>query len=181
MDKFCVFNNNESTLVFPYVSSYVFLYDRDDCIMGKTLNIYKRTVLYALFPCCFISEWVLTNYQLEENADFDFVLLSLRQSWFPCFLPWTPRTIVYSSQFCLNVLPGSFLDSTSPLLAIAACTALGEIGRNGPLPIPSEGSGFTKLHLVESLLNRIPSSKETNKASLSFFPLLLEFFLFTDM
>ncbi|XP_012878678.1 PREDICTED: proteasome-associated protein ECM29 homolog [Dipodomys ordii] len=58
---------------------------------------------------------------------------------------------------------GSFLDSTSPLLAIAACTALGEIGRNGPLPIQSEGSGFTKLHLVESLLNRIPSSKETNK------------------
>uniref|UniRef100_A0A673VC60 Ecm29 proteasome adaptor and scaffold n=1 Tax=Suricata suricatta TaxID=37032 RepID=A0A673VC60_SURSU len=58
---------------------------------------------------------------------------------------------------------GSFLDSTSPLLAIAACTALGEIGRNGPLPIPSEGSGFTKLHLIESLLNRIPSSKETNK------------------
>jgi len=62
-----------------------------------------------------------------------------------------------------HVLPGSFLDSTSPLLAIAACTALGEIGRNGPLPIPSEGSGFTKSHLVESLLNRIPSSKETNK------------------
>ncbi|XP_031233380.1 proteasome adapter and scaffold protein ECM29 isoform X3 [Mastomys coucha] len=58
---------------------------------------------------------------------------------------------------------GSFLDSPSPLLAIAACTALGEIGRNGPLPIPSEGPGFTKLHLVESLLNRIPSSKETNK------------------
>ncbi|OBS70608.1 hypothetical protein A6R68_00846, partial [Neotoma lepida] len=44
---------------------------------------------------------------------------------------------------------GSFLDSTSPLLAIAACTALGEIGRNGPLPIPSEGSGFTKLHLMK--------------------------------
>uniref|UniRef100_A0A8C8RHE2 Ecm29 proteasome adaptor and scaffold n=1 Tax=Pelusios castaneus TaxID=367368 RepID=A0A8C8RHE2_9SAUR len=58
---------------------------------------------------------------------------------------------------------GSFLDSTSPLLAVAACTALGEIGRNGPLPIPSEGSGFTKLHLVESLLTRIPSGKETNK------------------
>ncbi|XP_059580609.1 proteasome adapter and scaffold protein ECM29 isoform X4 [Alligator mississippiensis] len=58
---------------------------------------------------------------------------------------------------------GSFLDSTSPLLVVAACTALGEIGRNGPLPIPNEGSGFTKLHLVESLLARIPSSKETNK------------------
>lgn len=47
---------------------------------------------------------------------------------------------------------------------VAACTALGEIGRNGPLPIPSEGTGFTKLQLVESLLARIPSSKETNKA-----------------
>lgn len=81
---------------------------------------------------------------------------------------------MYSSQFCLTVLTGSFLDSTSPLLAIAACTALGEIGRNGPLPIPSEGSGFTKLHLVESLLNRIPSSKETNKVSLSSFPFLSE-------
>ncbi|NXA53460.1 ECM29 protein, partial [Nothocercus julius] len=60
---------------------------------------------------------------------------------------------------------GSFLDSTSPFLVVAACTALGEIGRNGPLPIPSEGAGFTKLQLVESLLARIPSSKETNKAS----------------
>uniref|UniRef100_A0A8C6ZQU5 Ecm29 proteasome adaptor and scaffold n=1 Tax=Nothoprocta perdicaria TaxID=30464 RepID=A0A8C6ZQU5_NOTPE len=58
---------------------------------------------------------------------------------------------------------GSFLDSTSPFLVMAACTALGEIGRNGPLPIPSEGAGFTKLQLVESLLARIPSSKETNK------------------
>ncbi|KAJ7335387.1 hypothetical protein JRQ81_013328 [Phrynocephalus forsythii] len=58
---------------------------------------------------------------------------------------------------------GSFLDSTSPLLAVAACTALGEIGRNAPLPIPNDGPGFTKLHLVESLLARIPSGKETNK------------------
>lgn len=47
---------------------------------------------------------------------------------------------------------------------VAACTALGEIGRNGPLPIPSEGPGFTKMQLVENLLARIPSSKETNKA-----------------
>uniref|UniRef100_A0A8C0J6E6 Ecm29 proteasome adaptor and scaffold n=1 Tax=Chelonoidis abingdonii TaxID=106734 RepID=A0A8C0J6E6_CHEAB len=64
---------------------------------------------------------------------------------------------------------GSFLDSTSPLLAVAACTALGEIGRNGPLPIPNEGTGFTKLHLVESLLARIPSGKETNKARFFWF------------
>ncbi|KAM9313856.1 proteasome adapter and scaffold protein ECM29 [Pholidichthys leucotaenia] len=58
---------------------------------------------------------------------------------------------------------GSFLDSSSPLLAIAACTALGEIGRNGPLLIPGEGEGFTKLSIVENLLARIPSGKESSK------------------
>uniref|UniRef100_A0A8K9XGA8 Ecm29 proteasome adaptor and scaffold n=1 Tax=Oncorhynchus mykiss TaxID=8022 RepID=A0A8K9XGA8_ONCMY len=58
---------------------------------------------------------------------------------------------------------GSFLDSGSPLLAVAACTALGEIGRNGPLLIPSEGEGFTKLAVVEKMLARIPSGKETLK------------------
>ncbi|MEE6507887.1 hypothetical protein FKM82_017224 [Ascaphus truei] len=71
---------------------------------------------------------------------------------------------------------GLFLDNASPLLAIAAVTALGEIGRNGPLPIPDEGSGFTKQQLVESLQARIPSGKETNRAkerairTLGYFP-----------
>ncbi|MGH0165168.1 UNVERIFIED_CONTAM: hypothetical protein FKN15_048878 [Acipenser sinensis] len=71
---------------------------------------------------------------------------------------------------------GSFLDSPSPLLTVAACTALGEISRNGALLIPNEGTGFTKLHLVESLLSRIPSGKENNKMkeraiqTLGFFP-----------
>ncbi|XP_039184910.1 proteasome adapter and scaffold protein ECM29 isoform X2 [Crotalus tigris] len=78
-----------------------------------------------------------------------------------------PNTIVAPEQDQLikstTETIGSFLDSTSPLLAIAACTALGEIGRNAPLPIPNEGSGFTKLHLIESLLARIPSGKESNK------------------
>ncbi|XP_036407220.1 proteasome adapter and scaffold protein ECM29 [Megalops cyprinoides] len=58
---------------------------------------------------------------------------------------------------------GSFLDSSSPLLALAACTALGEIARNGALLVPSEGEGFTKLHVVENLLARIPSGKESSK------------------
>ncbi|CAG5938707.1 unnamed protein product, partial [Menidia menidia] len=58
---------------------------------------------------------------------------------------------------------GSFLDSSSALLAVAACTALGEIGRNGPLLIPAEGEGFTKLSIVENLLARIPSGKESTK------------------
>ncbi|KAK2816960.1 hypothetical protein Q5P01_025151 [Channa striata] len=58
---------------------------------------------------------------------------------------------------------GSFLDSSSAMLSVAACTALGEIGRNGPLLIPAEGEGFTKLSTVETLLAYIPSGKESTK------------------
>uniref|UniRef100_A0A3Q2NUZ8 Ecm29 proteasome adaptor and scaffold n=1 Tax=Fundulus heteroclitus TaxID=8078 RepID=A0A3Q2NUZ8_FUNHE len=58
---------------------------------------------------------------------------------------------------------GSFLDSSSAMLAVAACTALGEIGRNSPLLIPAEGDGFTKLSMVENLLARITSGKESIK------------------
>lgn len=58
---------------------------------------------------------------------------------------------------------GSFLDNSSALLAVAACTALGEIGRNGALLIPAEGEGFTKMSAVENLLARIPSGKESTK------------------
>uniref|UniRef100_A0A672KLD7 Proteasome-associated protein ECM29 homolog n=1 Tax=Sinocyclocheilus grahami TaxID=75366 RepID=A0A672KLD7_SINGR len=58
---------------------------------------------------------------------------------------------------------GSFLGSESPLLTVAAVTALGEIGRNSVLLIPADGNGFTKLSLVDNLLARIPSGKETGK------------------
>ncbi|KAF3687599.1 Proteasome-associated protein ECM29 -like protein [Channa argus] len=58
---------------------------------------------------------------------------------------------------------GSFLESSSAMLSVAACTALGEIGRNGPLLIPAEGEGFTKLSTVENLLAYIPSGKESTK------------------
>lgn len=60
---------------------------------------------------------------------------------------------------------GTFLDSSSALLAVAACTALGEIARNGSLLIPAEGKGFTKLSVVENLLARIPSGKESTKVT----------------
>ncbi|KAM6939676.1 proteasome adapter and scaffold protein ECM29 [Xenentodon cancila] len=58
---------------------------------------------------------------------------------------------------------GSFLDSSSVMLAVAACVALGEIGRNGTLLIPADREGFTKLSVVENLLARIPSGKESTK------------------
>ncbi|XP_027139117.1 proteasome adapter and scaffold protein ECM29 isoform X2 [Larimichthys crocea] len=58
---------------------------------------------------------------------------------------------------------GSFLDSSTALLAVAACIALGEIGRNGSLLIPADGEGFSKLSVVENLLARIPSGKESSK------------------
>ncbi|KAM9329749.1 proteasome adapter and scaffold protein ECM29 [Gastrophryne carolinensis] len=78
-------------------------------------------------------------------------------------------------QNCVETI-GMFLDSSSPLLSVAATTALGEIGRNGSLPITDEGSGFSKKTLVENLLARIPSGKESNKAkerairTLGYFP-----------
>ncbi|KAM3938188.1 proteasome adapter and scaffold protein ECM29 isoform 2-T2 [Leptodactylus fuscus] len=77
-------------------------------------------------------------------------------------------------QACVETI-GTLLDNGSPL-SVAAITALGEIGRNGALPIPDVGSGFTKKQLVENLLARIPSGKETNKAkerairTLGYFP-----------
>lgn len=60
---------------------------------------------------------------------------------------------------------GSFLNNSSAMLAVAACTALGEIGRNGILLIPAEGEGFTKLFIVENLLARITSGKESTKVT----------------
>lgn len=78
-----------------------------------------------------------------------------------------PNPIFYSLPPCecppACARSGSFLDSGSALLALAACTALGEIARNGPLPISAEGDGFTKLSMVKNLLARIPSGKESTK------------------
>lgn len=65
------------------------------------------------------------------------------------------------------LLIGSFLDSGSPVLSVAAVTALGEVARNGLLLIPVEGEGFTKLSLVENLLARLPSGKESTKVQLN--------------
>ncbi|KAM8960529.1 proteasome adapter and scaffold protein ECM29 [Pelodytes ibericus] len=89
----------------------------------------------------------------------------------PVYMPDQDEII----QTCVETI-GNFLDNPSPLLSVAAITALGEIGRNGALPIPDQGSGFTKKLLVEDLLSRIPSGKETNKAkerairTLGYFP-----------
>lgn len=51
------------------------------------------------------------------------------------------------------------------MLALAVVTAMGEIARNGALRIPDQGEegGVTKLSLVENLLNRITSGKESGK------------------
>ncbi|XP_063074333.1 proteasome adapter and scaffold protein ECM29 [Engraulis encrasicolus] len=58
---------------------------------------------------------------------------------------------------------GVFLEDSSQVLVVAAVTALGEVGRNGVLLIPSEGEGFTKLSLVDNLLARLRSGKESTK------------------
>ena len=59
-------------------------------------------------------------------------------------------------------------DEKSPLLSSGACTAIGEIGRNGALPLP-EGEGdagdgeITKLSVVNNLLAIVRSGKENAK------------------
>ena len=59
-------------------------------------------------------------------------------------------------------------DEKSPLLSSGACTAIGEIGRNGALPLPDgEGDGgdgeITKLSVVNNLLAIVRSGKENSK------------------
>jgi len=58
-------------------------------------------------------------------------------------------------------------DENSPLLCAGACQALGEIGRNAPLPLPpgsQETQGeVTKLSVVNNLLAIIKSGKENTK------------------
>lgn len=79
----------------------------------------------------------------------------------------------------LNCVVGVFLEDSSQVLVVAAVTALGEVGRNGVLLIPSEGEGFTKLSLVDNLLARLRSGKESTKVrQISLLPFLsLEHFL----
>lgn len=92
--------------------------------------------------------WLLNYLMRKEEGDLE--ILSVQ---------------VVHPRVCVCVHPGSFLGSSSALLSVAACTALGEIARNGPLLIPTDGVGFTKLSVVENLLARIPSGKESTKVT----------------
>lgn len=101
---------------------------------------------------------------------FFFYLLPVTKHFFKNLIAiklfvWTQTISVVRVHPIVCVHPGSFLDSSSALLAVAACTALGEIGRNGALPIPADGAGFTKLSAMENLLARIPSGKESTKVT----------------
>ncbi|WAR24092.1 ECM29-like protein [Mya arenaria] len=60
-------------------------------------------------------------------------------------------------------------DENNPMLAAGACQAIGEIGRNAPLPLPSGSEGelegeITKLSVVKNLLAIIKSGKENTKS-----------------
>jgi len=59
-----------------------------------------------------------------------------------------------------------YLDDAQPVLSTAACTALGEIGRSGVLPLPNESSSpkaISKLSIVENLIKKTNSVKEHPK------------------
>ena len=59
--------------------------------------------------------------------------------------------------------PSTTNTSTSTnMLMSAACLALGELGRNGPLPLPNEGPN-SKQSLFKRLLEIVKSSKTSIK------------------
>ncbi|XP_053393707.1 proteasome adapter and scaffold protein ECM29-like [Mercenaria mercenaria] len=60
-------------------------------------------------------------------------------------------------------------EETNPLLSGGACQAVGEIGRNAALPLPTGDDGnsdgeITKLSTVKNLISIIKSGKETSKS-----------------
>ena len=60
------------------------------------------------------------------------------------------------------------LDSNQMLLCHGACLSLGEIGRNGALPLPAASENektVTKLTVTNKLLALVKSSKQHNKVS----------------
>ncbi|XP_014680930.1 PREDICTED: proteasome-associated protein ECM29 homolog [Priapulus caudatus] len=61
----------------------------------------------------------------------------------------------------------AFLSSTNAVLSVGACSAIGEIARNMPLPLPSgeletESKEMTKACIVNTLLKKMSSSQEPN-------------------
>lgn len=71
-------------------------------------------------------------------------------------------------------LTASFLKDGSSILCSGACIALGEIGRNGPLPLApgspddkEDSEEVTKLTVVKSLLRLVQSIKEKDPIKVS--------------
>ena len=103
----------------------------------------------------------------------------------------------YFWQYCLTFcqlfdLAASFLDNSNPLLCTGSCIAIGEIGRNGCLPIPNgsltqetkddkgveestaakkgrvdKKETWTKALVVEKLVAKLESSKISTKVGLN--------------
>ena len=66
--------------------------------------------------------------------------------------------------FCYQT--GKQLESTHTMLNCGACTALGEIGRCGPLPLVNESREkkvTTKLSIIDNLLEKVQSNKVHGK------------------
>ena len=66
------------------------------------------------------------------------------------------------------------MDNSHILMSGGACTALGEIGRCGALPLPNDNPDdtTTKLSIVNNLIGKVQSTKENGKVELRSNPLL---------
>ena len=59
-----------------------------------------------------------------------------------------------------------YLDSSHLMLNLGACTALGEIGRNCPLPVPDSGDK-DKQPTKKSVIDRLVSIVQTTKSNVN--------------
>ena len=67
------------------------------------------------------------------------------------------------------IVIGKHLDNSHILMSGGACTALGEIGRCGALPLPNDNPDdtTTKLSIVNNLIGKVQSTKENEKVELN--------------
>ena len=64
---------------------------------------------------------------------------------------------------------GGLLENKQDQLVMCACTALGEIGRNGSLPLTQSTKGKMKISkesVVESLIKKVQAEKNNSKVRL---------------
>ncbi len=94
---------------------------------------------------------------------------------FPRAFPMAQHAQVLCFCLSLNIamclMAAELLESSHAVMVCGACTALGEVGRCGALPLQNESEdkdATTKLSIIEKLISKVQSTKENGKVSVTF-------------